>query len=571
MKFAAIAAACLGLSAAAGASRLLDPVYLGAGSNPRGVASADLNGDGFADLAVADFGSGTLIGAPCPITGGAISIYNGSAQGLKPGQVITVTDAPRGLALVDLNNDGKPDLLATFYCNGNLAVFLNKGDGTFSATPTLYPTGIEPVGVAAQVSNGSGLVAVADYGSNKVSVYAVKMGVLTLASTLAVGANPTDVKFYPSPLGKSPVLFVADYGANAVTRLSLNSDGTQAGSADMPVPGQPCKLAVGDLNNDGLPDLAVARFTDSAVSVFLGQADGSVAVTPVAMTLAGRYPNGLALGRLGGAPSLVTADRDSDQIEVLHWSGQGLSRCAAVTVLDSAGNTGTYGPVDVAIADFNSDGYGDVAASHMRDGRVILLSGARPAAPAIASPSHPDPSGWSAETTLVANFTAAPDLDGISGWQAGLDQDPVGSPATDAAQFSVPAFTQAHLSAGDHYLHVRAVDANGKAGDVATYRVGIKAQLNPANTYNFPNPTRDGRTTIRFPLMTPAAVELKIYNETGDLVWHRDLSAGQTQAGLNLVIWEGQTDNGRNVANGGYILTVRSGSILVTKKIAVVR
>ena len=570
MKSAVIAALFLSLAAAAPASRLLDPAYLGAGSNPRGVASADLNGDGIADLAVADFGSGTLIGAPCPITGGAISLYYGSAQGLKPGPVITVTDAPRGLCLVDLNNDGKPDLLASLYCNGNLAVFINKGDGTFGP-PTLYPTGVQPVGVAAQVSNGGGLVAVADYGSSKVSVYSVKMGVLTLASTLAVGASPTDVRFYPSGPGKGPVLFVADYGANAVTRLSLNSDGTQAGSADFAVPGQPCKLAVGDLNNDGLADLAVARFTDSAVSVFLGQSDGSVAVSPVAMALAGRYPNGLALGRLGGAQSLVTADRDSDQIEVLHWSGQGLSRCAAITVTDAAGNTGTYGPVDVAIADFNSDGYGDVAASHMRDGRVIVLSGARPAAPAIASSSHPDPSGWSAETTFVGNFTPAPDLDGITGWQASLDQDPVGSPATDAPQLSVAAFSQQHLSAGDHFLHVRAVDANNKAGDVATYRIGIKAQMNPANTYNFPNPTRDGRTTIRFPLMVPAAVELKIYNETGDLVWHRDLSASQTEAGLNLVVWEGQTDNGRNVANGGYILTVHSGSILVTKKIAVVR
>ena len=172
---------------------------------------------------------------------------------------------------------------------------------------------------------------------------------------------------------------------------------------------------------------------------------------------------------------------------------------------------------------------------------------------------------------MAASFAPAPDLDGIAGWQASLDQDPVGAPAPGAAQFSVPDFSQEHLSAGEHYLHMRAVDAFGKPGDVATYRVGVKAQLNAANTYNFPNPTRDGRTTIRFPLLAPASVELKIYGETGDLVWHRDLGPSQTQAGLNLVVWEGQTDTGRNVANGGYILTVKSGSVLVSKKIAVVR
>lgn len=558
-------------AATAPASRLLDPVAFQAGSNSRGIASADINGDGLDDVAVANFGSATLIGAACPASNSSIALFMGSAAGLVPGVVIpTGEDAPRGLTFADINGDGLPDLLATYYCSAHLAVFLNRGAGQFGP-PQLLPCGVQPVGVAAQLNAGSGFIAVAAYGSNAVSLYRVDKGTLTRLPDLAVGANPTDLKFYPGPAQAGPVLWVADFGASALTRLALNPDGSLLARSDVPVPGQPCKIAVGDLNGDGWPDVAVARFADSSVSVFLGQSDGSVAAQPVSLALAGSHPNGVAWGHLGGASALVTADRDSDQVEVLHWAGQGLSLTAAIQVTDAVGNTGTYGPVDAVIADVNGDGFGDVAVTHMRSGRLLLLDGAPAAAPSISSGTHPDPQGWSAATSLRATFQPGPDLDGIRGWQAVLDDNPGGQPGPDAIESAAPAFAADGLSTGVHYLHVRAVDAAGKLGLVGTYRVGVTAALSQQNTYNYPNPTRDGNTTIRFPLAAPADVQLRIYDETGGLVWSRDLTAAQTQGGVNTVAWDGRSDSGRPAANGGYILTLRSGGTLITKKIAIVR
>jgi hypothetical protein len=41
--------------------------------------------------------------------------------------------------------------------------------------------------------------------------------------------------------------------------------------------------------------------------------------------------------------------------------------------------------------------------------------------------------------------------------------------------------------------------------------------------------------------------------------------------GLNTVLWDGHNGEGREVANGGYVLTVHAGDLTVTKKIAIIR
>jgi flagellar hook assembly protein FlgD len=127
------------------------------------------------------------------------------------------------------------------------------------------------------------------------------------------------------------------------------------------------------------------------------------------------------------------------------------------------------------------------------------------------------------------------------------------------------------LSTGEHWLHVQAVDALGQPGETAHYRVGVTAAMAKENVYNYPNPSRDGRTSIRFPLLQPTAVEVRIYDEVGALVWSRDLNAAETFGGVNTLLWDGRNGEGREAANGGYVLTVHAGDLTVTKKIAIVR
>ncbi|CAF5204174.1 unnamed protein product, partial [Rotaria magnacalcarata] len=62
---------------------------------------------------------------------------------------------PESLKAVDVNGDGKPDIIVANYGSNNVGVLLNIGNGMFAAQTT-YLTGAGPVEVAAADVNGDG-------------------------------------------------------------------------------------------------------------------------------------------------------------------------------------------------------------------------------------------------------------------------------------------------------------------------------------------------------------------------------------------------------------------------------
>jgi hypothetical protein len=96
------------------------------GPGPLAVAVGDVNGDGSADLVVANESGETL------------SVLLGTGNGsFQPQETISGGPNPGNVLLADFNGDGKPDLLVN--SGYGLRVFLGNGNGTFLPQATFFP------------------------------------------------------------------------------------------------------------------------------------------------------------------------------------------------------------------------------------------------------------------------------------------------------------------------------------------------------------------------------------------------------------------------------------------------
>jgi hypothetical protein len=130
------------------------------------IALADLNGDGLADLM-------TLIGnsfVPDPRTITVNLSLGGGSFG--PPVDWTAGLRPNAVAVVDLDGDGKPDLVTSDGGANATSVLLGNGDGTFQDKLGFGSTGDNPTGLSVGDVNGDGGLdlAMADTTSNGITI-----------------------------------------------------------------------------------------------------------------------------------------------------------------------------------------------------------------------------------------------------------------------------------------------------------------------------------------------------------------------------------------------------------------
>jgi hypothetical protein len=112
---------------------------------------------------------------------------------------------------------------------------------------------------------------------------------------------------------------ITDTSGDRMTILLGTGDGTFKQAWSKLVPGKaPTRVAIGDVNGDKIADAVFANYADSSVTVVLGSPNDFNTSTGWT-TAVGKFPTGVAIGDLNGdgRGDIVTCNYDDNDISVL--------------------------------------------------------------------------------------------------------------------------------------------------------------------------------------------------------------------------------------------------------------
>jgi hypothetical protein len=325
------------------------------GSGPFAVAIGDVDGDGKPDLATANNNSNTVSVLRNTSTAGTVSFASKLDVGAGA--------YPISLSIGDVDGDGKPDLaVANFFTDNTVSVLRNTstvGAVSFAARVSfLAGLGLQSVSIGDVDGDGKPDLATANYTDNTVSVLrnTSTAGTVSFATTLDVGtgSGPSSVAIGDVDGDGKPDLTTANYTDNTVSVLrNTSTAGTVsfAPKVDVGTSSNPYSVSIGDVDGDGKPDLAVANRSSNTVSVLRNTSmAGTVSFAAKLDVGTGLAPQLVAIGDVDGdgKPDLAVANRGSNTVSVLRQVSN--DTVLPVLLTSFTATAGASGPVRLAWA-----------------------------------------------------------------------------------------------------------------------------------------------------------------------------------------------------------------------------
>jgi VCBS repeat protein len=256
------------------------------------------------------------------------------------GSPVAVQGGPGNVLIGDMNNDRKPDLVVALGRARSITVLEGKGNGQFGAALSNTTVADAPGEMALGDLNGDGKLDVAVSSHDSYGV------------ALLIGDGKGGLTVAPN----SPI--VMKQGEHPHTH----------------------GLAVADINHDNKPDLFTCNSSDNDISLAFGDGRGNFTRAPQSYPVGpSPYPFGVGDVNNDGYPDIVATATATGPLR-----RQQLPLSRALTLLLSDGKGGlaprqlplrTGEPWFAAIADLNRDGKADIVATHHELNALTVMIG----------------------------------------------------------------------------------------------------------------------------------------------------------------------------------------------------